>query len=108
MNLIEMEAWSQRVAELTHDQAAELAALDLVDVVAQPHGDSWALVANSRIGVATGSGWELRVRPKLAVPKLFFLLAYAADPDGWKDESAESPSSEICSTRSRVASLGTR
>jgi 5-methylcytosine-specific restriction enzyme subunit McrC len=47
------------------------------------------LVANSRIGVAIGNGWELRVRPRLAVPKLFFLLAYAADPDGWKDESAE-------------------
>ena len=46
-------------------------------------------MAKSRIGVATGSGWELRVKPKLAVPKLFFLLAYAADPDGWKDEVAE-------------------
>jgi 5-methylcytosine-specific restriction enzyme subunit McrC len=87
--LIEMEAWSQRFAELSHDQAAELSDLDLVDVVAQPHGDSWLLVGNSRIGVATGSGWELRVRPRLTVPKLFFLLAYAADPDGWKDESAE-------------------
>ena len=89
MNLIEMEAWSARAAELTHEQAAELASLDLVDVVAQPHGDSWVLAANSRIGVATGSGWELRVRPRLAVPKLFFLLAYAADSDGWKDEPAE-------------------
>lgn len=84
-----MEAWSQRNVELTHDQAAELAGLDLVDVVARPHGDYWVLVANSRIGVASGSGWELRVRPRLAVPKLFFLLAYSADPDGWKDESAE-------------------
>jgi 5-methylcytosine-specific restriction enzyme subunit McrC len=84
-----MEAWSRLSVELSHDQAAELAALDLVDVVAQAHGDAWLLVANSRIGVALGSGWELRVRPKLAVPQLFFLLAYAADPKGWKDESAE-------------------
>src|SRR5262245_59977377 len=89
MNLMEMDAWARRAAELTHDQAAELAALDLVEVVAQPHGDSWVLIANSRIGVATGSGWELRVSPRLGVPKLFFLLAYAADPDGWKDEAAE-------------------
>src|SRR5262245_25558645 len=87
--VIEMEAWSECLAELSHDQAAELSDLDLVDVIAQPHGDSWLLVGSSRIGVATGSGWELRVRPRLTVPKLFFLLAYAADPDGWKDESAE-------------------
>lgn len=84
-----MDAWSQvGDVALSHDQAAELAALDLVDVVAQPHGEAWVLVANSRIGVASGSGWELRVKPRLAVPKLFFLLAYAADPKGWKDESA--------------------
>ena len=89
MNLIEMTAWSKRPAGLTHDQAAELADLDLVDVVAQPRDDSWALVANSRIGVASGNGWELRVKPRLAVPKLFFLLAYAADPHGWKEEVAE-------------------
>jgi 5-methylcytosine-specific restriction enzyme subunit McrC len=89
MSLIEMEAWSKQTAELSHDQAAELADLDLVEVVAQTRGDSWRLVANSRIGVAAGNGWELRVRPKLAVPKVFFLLAYAADSDGWKDDSAE-------------------
>jgi 5-methylcytosine-specific restriction enzyme subunit McrC len=89
VRLIEMAAWSRLDVELSHDQAAELAGLDLVDVVAQPHGDTWVLVGNSRIGVAIGNGWELRVRPRLAVPQLFFLLAYAADPKGWRDESAE-------------------
>ena len=84
-----MEAWSRVGVDLSHDQAAELAGLALVDVVAQTHEDAWLLIANSRIGVAIGNGWELRVRPKLAVPQLFFLLAYAADPKGWKDESAE-------------------
>ena len=37
----------------------------------------------------SGPGWELRVSPKLSVPKLFFLLAYAQDPNGWKDELAD-------------------
>src|SRR6185312_3750059 len=27
----------------------------------------------------------LRVSPKLAIPKLMFLLGYAADPKGWRD-----------------------
>src|ERR1043165_9885604 len=82
-----MTAWSDTSAELSHDQAAELARLDLVDVVAAPNG--WRLVADSRIGVAAGSGWELRVRTRLTIPKLVFLLSYAADPRGWRDEPAE-------------------
>lgn len=90
MRLIEMEAWSPfDPVELSHDQAAEIAGLGLVEVVAQAPSGTWKLVANSRIGVGVGSGWELRVRPRLAVPKLFFLLAYVADPKGWKDQIAE-------------------
>jgi 5-methylcytosine-specific restriction enzyme subunit McrC len=89
VKFIEMDAWSRCAVELSHDQAAELAGLGLVDVVAEPHSDAWVLVGDSRIGVAVGNGWELRVKPRIAVPKLFFLLAYATDPKGWKDESAE-------------------
>lgn len=32
-----------------------------------------------------GDGWELRIRPRLDVPRLMFLLAYATDQKGWKD-----------------------
>jgi 5-methylcytosine-specific restriction enzyme subunit McrC len=84
-----MDAWSTQSVQLSHEQAAQLAALSLVDVLAGPATDTWTLVSNSRVGVASGPGWELRVSPKLAVPKLFFLLAYALDPNGWKDESAD-------------------
>jgi 5-methylcytosine-specific restriction enzyme subunit McrC len=89
VKLFEIAAWSRQAAELSHDEAAQLAGLDLVDVIARPQTGSWELVSNSRIGVASGLGWELRVRPRLAVPNLFFLLAYALNPDGWKDESAQ-------------------
>ena len=57
----------------------------LVDVSSHPQSAGWVLTASSRVGVATGAGWDLRVRPKLTVPQLFFLLAYANDPDGWSD-----------------------
>jgi 5-methylcytosine-specific restriction enzyme subunit McrC len=70
--------------ELTRVQAAEVMGTGLVDVSSHPQTAAWMLTANSRVGVATGDGWDLRVRPKLAVPQLFFLLAYANDPDGWK------------------------
>jgi len=86
---IEMPAWSRKNVELEHDQAAEVSRLGLVDVVARGREQAWTLAAGSRIGVAFGSGWELRVRPRLAIPKLFFLLAYAADPKGWRDQSAD-------------------
>lgn len=87
--MIAMHAWSTQHVQLSHEQAAQLAALSLVDVLAGPATDIWTLVSNSRIGIASGPGWELRVSPKLAVPKLFFLIAYALDPNGWKDESAD-------------------
>jgi 5-methylcytosine-specific restriction enzyme subunit McrC len=85
---IEIEAWSQVDVELPHAQAAELASFGLVEVVAKGREDAWTLVAHSRIGVAFGIGWEVRVRPRLAVPQLFFLLGYASDPKGWKDQAA--------------------
>jgi 5-methylcytosine-specific restriction enzyme subunit McrC len=37
------------------------------------------------VGVLVGDGWELRIRPRLDVPRLMFLLAYAADQGGWRD-----------------------
>jgi 5-methylcytosine-specific restriction enzyme subunit McrC len=84
-----MSAWSTAVAELSYEQVSQLASLDLVDVAAGRTEGSWTLMSNSRVGVASGGGWELRVRPAISVPKLFFLLAYARDPKGWKDEVAE-------------------
>lgn len=42
----------------------------------------------SRVGVVVGPDWELRVRPRLEVPQLFFLLSYARDPKGWRQQRA--------------------
>jgi 5-methylcytosine-specific restriction enzyme subunit McrC len=87
--LIEMEAWSSSgVGSLSQAQIAEVASAGLVDVKVRRDAGEWSLEANSRVGVACGDGWELRVRPRLSVPNLFFLLAYAADPQGWKDQIA--------------------
>lgn len=44
----------------------------------------WEIRTGSRIGVVFGDDWELRVLPKLNVPRLMFLLAYARDVKGWK------------------------
>jgi 5-methylcytosine-specific restriction enzyme subunit McrC len=42
----------------------------------------------SIVGVVVGEEWELRVRPRLAIPRLMFLLAYARDQAGWRRQLA--------------------
>jgi 5-methylcytosine-specific restriction enzyme subunit McrC len=86
---LELTAWSSLERELTHAEAAQITASGLAQAVATPEPGSWKLVTDSHIGVAIGESWELRVSPRLAVPQLLFLLAYALDPKGWKDERAD-------------------
>jgi 5-methylcytosine-specific restriction enzyme subunit McrC len=69
---------------LDENQAADLASRGVVQVMPDGEGQ-WRVRADSKIGVLVGEGWELRIRPRLAVPHLMFLLAYAADQKGWKD-----------------------
>jgi 5-methylcytosine-specific restriction enzyme subunit McrC len=84
-----MKAWSSLACELSHAEAAEIRETGLVDVVAEPVPGRWRLESNSRVGVAVGAGWELRVNPRIDIPQLFFLLAYALDPDGWSDQRTD-------------------
>jgi 5-methylcytosine-specific restriction enzyme subunit McrC len=89
MKHLAMSAWGTMHAELTHSEAAEVGRSGLVEVSVEPQANEWRLRSASRVGVAVGDGWELRVRPKLNVPKLMFLLSYARDPVGWKNETAD-------------------
>jgi 5-methylcytosine-specific restriction enzyme subunit McrC len=87
--LLELMAWSHLSGcELTQTEAAEIQSSGLVDVVAEPQQEHWQLVSDSQVGVAVGPTWEVRITPRLDVPQLFFLLAYARDPKGWKDQEA--------------------
>lgn len=38
--------------------------------------------------MVVGEDWELRVRPRLRIPQLLFLLGYAHDPAGWRQQRA--------------------
>jgi len=81
---IQLDAWSEVGVELPADQADAVARSGLVKVLIEAPPDRWRLVADSRIGVVFGPGWEVRVAPRLAIPKVMFLLAYAADASGWR------------------------
>lgn len=83
---VELECWEHQIVSLEPSQAADLMRSGLVDV--EQIGNLCRLVADSRVGVATGPDWEVRVRPRMSIRRLFFLLAYASDPKGWKDTMA--------------------
>lgn len=89
MRRFELSAWSSLECELAHAEAAEIGTSGLVQVAATPEPGRWKLISDSHIGVALGDSWEVRVSPRLVVPQLLFLLAYALDPKGWKDERAD-------------------
>ena len=82
---IELTAWSEQVEDLPADVASALMRSGLADVrVAEPPS-LWRVVTDSRVGVLTVAGWDVRVRPRLGIPRLMFLLGYAADPHGWRE-----------------------
>jgi 5-methylcytosine-specific restriction enzyme subunit McrC len=83
-----IEAWSSATRTMTAEQAREVATSGLVAVGINEPPNNWLLTADSRVGVVAGGDWELRVVPRLAIPKLMFLLAYAVDRDGWRDSIA--------------------
>jgi 5-methylcytosine-specific restriction enzyme subunit McrC len=85
---VEMTAWATEHVALSHSEAAEMARSGLAEVVAEPHVGEWRVKTGSQVGVAVGDGWELRVRPRLDVSKLMFLLGYARDPAGWRGDLA--------------------
>jgi 5-methylcytosine-specific restriction enzyme subunit McrC len=57
-------------------------------VVAGPSAHLWEIRTGAKVGIVVGDDWEFRVTPKLDVPRIMFLLAYAQDPHGWKQTVA--------------------
>lgn len=67
--------------------AAELTSTGLVECVASGP-DRFRLRAGSRVGVAVGDRWELRVVPRIAIRQLMQLLSHART-DGWGHHTAD-------------------
>ena len=45
----------------------------------------WRLITDSHVGVATVSDYDIRVTPKLAIPRSTSTSSYAVDPRGWRE-----------------------
>ena len=44
------------------------------------------LSSSSRVGVLRAGDFELRITPKLPIRRLLWMIGYASDPKGWRDE----------------------
>ncbi|MBL8775347.1 MAG: hypothetical protein JNK12_05430 [Acidimicrobiales bacterium] len=51
--------------------------------------DRWDVTAAQHVGIVFAGDCEVRIRPKVAVERLFFLLGYAADSTGWHQDAAD-------------------
>jgi 5-methylcytosine-specific restriction enzyme subunit McrC len=82
---ISLRAWDDGVFDLTPEQAVAVEREELANVLVGPSAGTYRVRTGSRVGVIVGDDWEVRVSPKLAVPRLMFLLGYASDPSGWRN-----------------------
>ena len=82
--LAELGGWV--AAELRVDQALALADSGVVDVRGVPGAGGYEVRPAGWVGAARIAGIEVRISPKVPVRRLLFLLGYARDARGWRDE----------------------
>jgi 5-methylcytosine-specific restriction enzyme subunit McrC len=88
LDSLRLSAWSSRAFRIDPRRAQRVAETGLVSVELKQPPEIWQVSADSRVGIVSGSDWELRVEPRLKIPKLMFLLGYAAN-FGWEDVTTE-------------------
>lgn len=87
MIVVQLAEYGVTQQQLSVEQGCRLAESGIVSATPSPYGgDVWDISAAGKVGVAQIGGVELRIAPKLAIDRLFFLLGYAIDPKGWRDE----------------------
>ncbi|MCP9948666.1 McrC family protein [Actinomadura madurae] len=91
VRLRENAPWTEH--ELTSEQATALLSSGLARVAPGPGPGLWRLRDNGLVGAArTGpvrAPVELRVEPKTPIDRLLFLLGYARNPRGWRQEDVD-------------------
>lgn len=73
---------------LTAEQGRRLAASGVVTAAPSPYDPGlWDVASRGKVGVAQVGDVEVWITPKLPIDRLLFLVGYALDPHGWRDES---------------------
>jgi 5-methylcytosine-specific restriction enzyme subunit McrC len=72
---------------LTQAQGRALAASGIVEAAPSNYDDGrWLVRATGRVGVARIGDLEVRIQPKVRIDRLLFMLGYALNPAGWREE----------------------
>lgn len=89
MTTVEITAYETvEVAGLTATHARLLAATKAVTVIPGWGREMWILSAGPYVGVLRCEDLELRIRPRIKIARLIFLLGYTNDPHTWRDDPA--------------------
>lgn len=95
LDLKEIDDW--KIEVLTDTQVGVLSASDLVEIRPQdPYRDVWEVRAKGAVGAAlltgvSGEQIDLRVEPKVGIDRLLFLMGYASDAKGWRNDWVDLP-----------------
>jgi 5-methylcytosine-specific restriction enzyme subunit McrC len=77
---------------LTAAQGRRLVGSSVVIARPSPYDpELWLVSGSGKVGVAQVGDVEVYVRPKLSIQRLLFLVGYAQDPGGWRDETVSLP-----------------
>jgi 5-methylcytosine-specific restriction enzyme subunit McrC len=86
MELIILSEYQTRTVELSAGQAAAFAATGAVQATPTRTATRWKLKAAQHVGVLRAGDVELWLRPKVPVERLIYILGYARNPEGWRDD----------------------
>ncbi|MBM7080026.1 McrC family protein [Micromonospora humida] len=88
MTLIQLREAGPAVHVRLHaDEARRLAVAGVVDVRPGPAAGVWTVRAGRKVGAARIGDVELHIEPKVPIERLLFLVGYARNPTGWRDET---------------------
>jgi 5-methylcytosine-specific restriction enzyme subunit McrC len=90
MLLVDLGELGASQHRLTVEQGQRLARTGLVS--AAPSAllpGQWDVAARGKVGVARIGDVDLWIRPKLDIARLLFLVGYAIDPKGWRDDQVD-------------------
>lgn len=74
------------VVGITSAQARVLAATGALTVSPGWEEASWTMTAGPYVGLLHADGVEVRIRPRIDIARLVFLLGYTQDPKAWRDD----------------------
>ena len=88
MTRVELPELGSATVRLTPEQGRRLARSGVVSASPSAYEPGvWEVGALRRVGVARVGEVEVWIDPKLPVDRLLFLIGYARDPRGWRDET---------------------